>query len=123
MLRRTVDHSYVEHLVATGKITAAEALQHPHRNVLLAALGGKDEPRISLGMTATLLPGDAFVLCSDGLWAYLEDEEFGALVAANPARRACEVLIELARQRAAGGGDNISLAVIKFERDSPRPGG
>ena len=123
LLRRTVDHSYVEHLVATGKITAAEALQHPHRNVLLAALGGKDEPRISLGMTAALLPGDAFVLCSDGLWAYLEDEEFGALVAANPARRACELLIELARQRAAGGGDNISLAVIKFERDSPRPRG
>lgn len=114
LLGRTVDHSYVEHLLATGKITAEQALCHPNRNVLLASLGGQDTPKITVDETTELLAGDAFVLCSDGLWAYFSDEELGALVAGHSARQACEVLIDMARKRAKGVGDNLSLAIIKL---------
>jgi len=114
LVERTVDHSYVEHLVATGKITAEQALTHPNRNVLLASLGGQDEPKITLSETVDLMAGDAFVLCSDGLWAYFDDTELGALVAQNSARQACEILIDKARRRARGGGDNLSLAIVKL---------
>ena len=68
----------------------------------------------TLSETIDLVSGDAFVLCSDGLWAYFDDEELGMLVAQNPARQACEILIDKARRRAKGSGDNLSLAIIKL---------
>lgn len=124
LLARTVDHSYVEHLVASGRITALQAQTHPNRNVLLTSLGGADEPKMEVADTDDLLAGDAFVLCSDGLWGYFDDEELARLVAENSARDACETLIDLARLRAKGSGDNISLAIIKLVEaplDKPKP--
>jgi serine/threonine protein phosphatase PrpC len=114
LVNRSVDHSYVEYLVASGKITAEQALTHPNRNVLLASLGGQDDPKITLDETSDLAAGDAFVLCSDGLWAYFDDVELGVLIAQNSARQACEILIDKARRRAKGSGDNLSLAIIKL---------
>lgn len=114
LLSRTVDHSYVEHLIASGRITAEQALTHPNRNVLLTSLGGQDEPKMEFSETDDLLAGDAFVLCSDGLWAYFSDDELAKLIAENSARDACEILIDLARQRSSGSGDNISLAIVKL---------
>ncbi len=46
---RTIDHSYVEQLVASGKITPEEALVHPNRNILITSLGGGDMPKIDFG--------------------------------------------------------------------------
>jgi len=112
--QRTVDHSYVEHLVANGRITAEQALTHPNRNVLLTSLGGQDEPTFAFAELQDLAGGDAFVLCSDGLWAYFDDAELGRIVSENSARDACEILIDQARLRAAGSGDNVSLAIIKL---------
>lgn len=114
LVQRTVDHSYVEHLLATGRITLEQAATHPNRNVLLTSLGGQDEPKFDFAEVGELLGGDAFVLCSDGLWAYFDDVELATLVADNSARQACEILIEKARQRAGGNGDNVSIAIIKL---------
>jgi serine/threonine protein phosphatase PrpC len=119
MLGRTVDHSYVEHLVANGKITPAQALSHPNRNVLLTSLGGQEEPRFDFAEAAAIKGGDAFVLCSDGLWAYFDEEELGSVVAENSARNACEILIDRARSRGQGSGDNLSLAIIKLIETEP----
>ena len=119
LVERSVDHSYVEYLVATGKITPEQALTHPNRNVLLASLGGQEEPKITLSETVELAAGDAFVLCSDGLWAYFDDQELGTLVAQNSARQACEILIDKARRRANGTGDNLSLAIVKIVEALP----
>lgn len=122
LLSRTVDHSYVEHLIASGRITPEQALTHPNRNVLLTSLGGQDEPKMAFSDTDDLLAGDAFVLCSDGVWAYFSDDELATLVAENAARDACEILIDKARQRASGNGDNLSLAIIKLvEAPSDKP--
>lgn len=123
LVRRTVDHSYVEHLVSIGSITAEQALTHPNRNVLITSLGGKDQPKIDLGDESHINGGDNFILCSDGLWAYFDEEEMGFILATHTAREACEKLIELARERADGEGDNVSLIVIRLlEVEVPRPG-
>lgn len=114
LVARTVDHSYVEHLLAAGKITPEAALTHPNRNVLLTSLGGVDAPLCDVAEGGAPVAGDAYMLCSDGLWAYFDDDELGRVVAGNSARRACEILIEGARQRAQGGGDNVSVAIVKL---------
>ncbi|HEX5674567.1 MAG TPA: serine/threonine-protein phosphatase, partial [Azonexus sp.] len=119
---RSVDHSYVEHLIASGRITPEEAATHPNRNVLITSLGGKDEPKFDFGGAGDLADGDSFLLCSDGLWGYFDDEEMGAIIAENSARRASAMLIEEARKRAAGGGDNLSLVIIKLNEVEPALG-
>lgn len=122
LINRTVDHSYVEYLVAAGRITAEQALTHPHRNVLLTSLGGQDEPKFSFAERLNAKGGESFVLCSDGLWAYFDDAELGSIVASFSARQASEILLERARERGAGGGDNISLAIIKLvEAEAAKP--
>lgn len=114
LLFRTTDHSYVESLVAKGRISPEQAQVHPNRNILLTSLGGNESPRIDHGEAADLQAGDAFVLCSDGLWGYFGDAEFGAVVASHSARAASDLLINRARKRARGDGDNVSLVVIKL---------
>lgn len=123
LVERTVDHSFVEHLVATGRISAEQALTHPNRNVLLTSLGGQDEPRFDYGETDDLQAGDAFILCSDGIWAYFENErEMGELLECCSAREVCETMIARARERAGGTGDNLSLAVVRLiEVAAPKP--
>ncbi len=118
LVRRTIDHSYVEHLVSIGSITPEQALTHPNRNVLTTSLGGKDDPRIDYGEERHITGGDNFLLCSDGLWTYFDEEELGFMLATQSARDACEALIAQARERGSGEGDNISVAVIRlFETD------
>ena len=119
---RTTDHSYVETLVAKGRITPEQALVHPNRNILLTSLGGNEPPRIDHGETSDVQAGDAFLLCSDGVWGYFGDAELGSLVAAYPAREASDRLIDRARKRAQGDGDNASLIVIKLLDAPQKPG-
>ena len=59
--------------------------------------------------------GDAVLACSDGLWHYFTARELGAIVHALPPREASEMLVNKARQRARGGGDNLSLALVRVE--------
>jgi hypothetical protein len=57
-----------------------------------------------VGHVSPLVGGDAFLLCSDGLWAYIGEEEAGSILASQSPRDAASALIELARQRARGRG-------------------
>lgn len=120
LVSRTLDHSYVEHLLASGRITAKQALTHPNRNILLTSLGGQEEPKFGFAEASDLQGGDSFILCSDGLWAYFDDAEMGGIISAFSARQASEILLERARERGAGSGDNISLAIVKLV-DMPAP--
>ena len=110
----TSDHSYVERLVSAGRITREQARVHPQRNVLTTSLGGDEAPVIDYGVEQDLRAGDSFVLCSDGLWAALDDSELAAVVAAHTARDACVALIARARSRAQGDGDNVSVLIVKL---------
>jgi serine/threonine protein phosphatase PrpC len=111
----TTDHSYVEKLINEGKLSPEAAKNHRHSNLLTNALGiKKDEPFITVGRQSGLKAGDAFLLCSDGLWHYFSDAELANVIAAKTPRQASEMLIEKAGERAAGNGDNCTMAIVKL---------
>lgn len=115
MLRRTVDHSYVQRLIDEGKITEAQANTHPQANLLTGCLGTQADPPVEITPLDRLEVGDSLLACSDGLWHYLTPRELGAIVSALAPREASEMLIGKARQRARGMGDNLSLALVRFD--------
>jgi len=109
----TRDHSYVGRLVESGVISRAEAEKHPHRNILTAAMGTSTELIVdSPGRPEPLHPGDVLVLCSDGLWGQMRDEEILHAVETVDQEQAARDLIELARER--GGPDNITIEILRL---------
>ena len=114
-IKRTLDHSYVQKLVSLGEITEEQANTHPKSNVLTGCLGTESEPPVAVDFIPQLHAGDILLACSDGLWHYFTTTEMGTILATLSAREASEYLIEKARSRAQGGGDNLSLVIVKLE--------
>ena len=119
LVKRTLDHSYVQLLVDRGEITQEQAQNHPKSNILVGCLGSDNEPPISLHHIPQMHAGDILMACSDGVWHYFNEVELGNVLATLAPREASEFLIEKARVRAHGTGDNLSLIIVKFE---PLPG-
>lgn len=113
--RRTTDHSFVQRLIDEGKLTEEAANTHPQSNLLTGCLGTQADPPLSLWNIDRLEYGDTLLACSDGLWHYFTAKEMGAIVHALPPREAGEMLIAKARQRARGGGDNLSVALLRID--------
>lgn len=111
-LRRiTTDHSLVQQLVAGGLIGPDDVYTHPQRNQIFRSLG--DDPDLTVDLFAQQLrPGMRLLLCSDGLWEMVRDDELAAILreVANP-REACDTLVRRANEQ--GGEDNISALVIE----------
>ncbi|MBK7001523.1 MAG: serine/threonine-protein phosphatase [Rhodoferax sp.] len=114
-IKRTVDHSYVQTLVDRGEITEEQAQVHPQSNILMGCLGTDNDPPIGTHFITQLRPGDTLMACSDGVWHYFNNNELGSVLSTLSAREATEFLIEKARSRARGGGDNLSLIIVKLE--------
>ncbi len=114
-VKRTMDHSYVQALVNRGELTEEEATVHPQSNILMGCLGTETDPPVDFHFIPKLRPGDVLMTCSDGLWHYFNTGELGSVLATLTVREATEFLIEKARSRANGGGDNISVVVVKLE--------
>ena len=112
---RTKDHSYVQRLVDEGRLSPAEAENHPQSNLLVGCLGASADPPIALHRIDALQVGDSMMACSDGVWHYFTSGELGAMVQSMPPREAAEAIIAKARERARGGGDNLSLALVRVE--------
>jgi serine/threonine protein phosphatase PrpC len=115
LVKRTLDHSYVQLLVNRGEITPEQAQNHPKSNILVGCLGSENDPPITLHHIAQMRAGDVLMACSDGVWHYFTEEELGTVLEALAPREASEFLIEKARDRARGTGDNLSLVIVKFE--------
>jgi serine/threonine protein phosphatase PrpC len=114
----TKDQSLVAQLVATGALRPEEAKTHPRRNVILQALGV--QPHVDIVMSsAALKRGDRLVICSDGLWGKVEDEEIKEFVEKFDPPTACHSLVRIARER--GGEDNITIIVARFDGDGLPP--
>jgi LysM repeat protein len=116
--RLTRDHSYVQQLMDQGLLTEAEAENHPRRNELTRALGTSREVAVDVASQPLLpAPGDAFLLCTDGLTGLLSDEIIRAeLAGSGPAQTRAVRLVERAND--AGGYDNITVQLIGFD---PQP--
>lgn len=116
----TTDHSLVERLVAAGHITAQEAREHPRRNVIYRVVGDKPKADFDL-FEQVLAPGEALLLCSDGLSGMVPDARIWTLWHAAPSpQAACEHLVAAANQ--AGGNDNISVIIVQVDApDASQP--
>ena len=115
LVHRTIDHSYVQTLVDKGEITEEEANVHPQSNVLTGCLGTEEAPPTSQHFIPKLRADDTLIACSDGVWHYFSHGEIGSALSMLSPREASEFLIQKARSRARGGGDNLSLVIVKLE--------
>ncbi len=109
--RLTRDHSYVGRLVESGLVSPEDAEKHPQRHILTGALGAGRELAVDgseLGLAVQ--QGDSLLLCTDGLWGIVTDEELEIAVSTRSPVECCKALVKLARQR--GGPDNITLQVL-----------
>jgi serine/threonine protein phosphatase PrpC len=110
-----MDHSYVQALVNRGELTEEQATVHPQSNILMGCLGTETDPPVDVHFIPLLRAGDVLMTCSDGVWHYFTTAEIGSVLSTLSAREATEFLIEKARSRGHGGGDNLSLVVVKLE--------
>lgn len=113
------DHTVVAELARGGVIAADEVATHPDKNLITRAVGTKFEVAVdTIAEADAVVPGDVFVLCSDGLHDLVSAEEIGAVATGVDPYHACRQLIGLARQRS--GHDNISVCVLAARE--PRAG-
>ncbi|MFP5393062.1 MAG: PP2C family protein-serine/threonine phosphatase, partial [Gammaproteobacteria bacterium] len=83
----TRDHSMTQQLVDAGLVKAEQLRVHPNRNLLWAAIGAEGGEPATVSAPAPLLPGDALLLCSDGLWEWVLEDQMLATLAATPDSR------------------------------------
>lgn len=107
----TIDHSFVQELVAEGAISRDEARTHPRRNIVTRALGIEPFVRVD-SWTMPIVRGDRFVLCSDGLVDEVPDSIIEGVLLEHPddPGAAAQALVDAAN--AAGGRDNITVVVV-----------
>ncbi|WP_421745163.1 PP2C family protein-serine/threonine phosphatase [Bifidobacterium jacchi] len=110
LTRMTHDHSYVQHLIDTGRITPAEAKNHPQRNVVMRVLGDFDiDPRPDITIRKAH-PADRWLLCSDGLCGVLEDSTIEQVMAECSDQEECaQLLVSMALK--AGSTDNVTAVI------------
>ena len=106
------DHSMVAELVRDGFLTPEEAARHPYRNIITRALGADETVDVDI-MELSRLPGDKYLICSDGLYEYVPDDEMRALLSSLSMEEAADKMLSLALDR--GGRDNISLVITEVE--------
>lgn len=114
MLRQlSHDHSLVSELLRSGVIDEAAAGDYPYRNVITRAVGTEEE---ILCDTAVIdkLPGDRFLLCSDGLSEYIKREQMQEMLHKESLELIADTLLSLALER--GGRDNITLILLEVPR-------
>ncbi len=105
----TRDHSIVQSLIESGKITAEDAKVHPRKNVITRALGAEESvmPEIS---EFTIKDTESILLCSDGLWGYASEADILNTLGIET-NDVAQKLIDLAND--GGGGDNITVVILK----------
>ena len=114
------DHTFVEKLLEEGRITAEEAKVHPHRNVIMRVLGDSDaSPELDL-FEYPVLPGERWMLCSDGINAVVPEEETEEIMRTSPTvREAADRLVE--RTLELGSPDNVTAVVVEVLDDAATP--
>lgn len=111
---RSRDHSVPQLLVDMGKIDEAEMADHPDANRLTETVGGKREPDAYFGF-ADLERDDGFLLCTDGLWSTLSMEELAVAFKNASLELAAQELASIAADRGGKEGDNVAVALARFD--------
>lgn len=109
----TVDHSVVQELLESGKITASEAMAFPERNIITRALGV--EPNVFADSSIVPMKSDdRLLLCTDGLTNFTDVSDILNIFNSNKTENVPDLLIDSANN--GGGGDNISVVIVSQER-------
>ena len=110
----TTDHTFVEYLVETGRLTRDQARQHPQRSVLLRVLGDT-EGEVQLDESIReAVPGDRWLLCSDGLSGVIDDAHTAKTLALGLAPgRTADMLLKQALD--GGAPDNVTVVVVQVD--------
>src|ERR1051326_3325666 len=108
----TKDHSLVARLVDAGHITPDQIYDHPQRNLIYRSLGaGHNTVEVDV-FYQTLEPGDMLMLCCDGLWEMVREDEMRQILSSDePLETICQELIDAANR--GGGEDNITAVVVR----------
>jgi PPM family protein phosphatase len=119
LTRLTQDHSLVDELVRQGKLTEAQAAEHPQRSIITRALGPEPEVEVDT-WTYPVRAGDVMLLCSDGLTSMISEERVTEILReAESLKVAADELIREANE--AGGRDNITVVLSQFEETDEAP--
>ena len=110
----TNDHTFVQRLVDSGRITAEEAAVHPRRSVLMRVLGDVDaSPEIDTTVLETQ-PGDRWLLCSDGLSGFVAEDRISAVLATSS--HAEDAALKLVRESLdQGAPDNVTVVLVDVD--------
>jgi serine/threonine protein phosphatase PrpC len=114
----SIDHTFVQRLVDSGRITEEEAMVHPRRSVLMRVLGDVDaSPEIDTWILDTR-PGDRWLICSDGLSGVVKNDDLKSALASRDAPR--QVAEKLIRQSLdAGAPDNVTVVLLDVADVAP----
>ncbi|GGY75541.1 PP2C family protein-serine/threonine phosphatase [Pseudoduganella plicata] len=115
VLARTRDHSHVGNLIEKGKVPESARATHPDRNKLYNCLGAATAPRVDVSPRASLRPGDTMLLCSDGLWAVLDEPDLVDALSTRAVVRAVPELLQAALRRGGEAGDNATGLAITWQ--------
>lgn len=107
----TSDHSLVWELIQQRKVSPQEAERLYPRNVITRSLGPEPAVQVDVEGPFEVLPGDTYVLCSDGLTCHVSDSEIGMIAGELPPSEACRLLVHLANLR--GGVDNTTVVAVR----------
>ncbi len=110
---RTRDHSYLEQPPKGQK--SARMAEHANRNILFTCLGSPAKPLFDLAGPVTLYQGDKILLCSDGLWGTLSDDEIVDKLNDGVVGETVPVLVDMALQRAGATSDNVTAIALEWE--------
>jgi PPM family protein phosphatase len=111
--RLTSDHSLVEELRRQGRLTEAQAEEHPQRSIITRALGPEPEVEVDT-LTYSARPGDVFVLCSDGLTTMVPEARIARILERSPDLDSA--VSRLVREANDGGGrDNITVVAFRLD--------
>jgi len=108
----TTDHSQVEQYIEQGLISRADALKHPHGNMITRAVGATEELFLDMGMQE-MAHGDRYLLCSDGLTKHIPDAEIEQFLSKGSTEECCTQLINTTLER--GAVDNVTAIIIDIE--------
>jgi protein phosphatase len=118
ILARTRDHSHIESLIAKGMAQPSERATHPDRNKLYNCLGADSLPKVEVSSGGGMLPGDLMLLCSDGLWSMLPDDDMVRRLHSQTVVRAVPDLLHAALEAAGSASDNVTALAIMWQGSS-----
>jgi protein phosphatase len=121
MIQITKDHTFVQQLIDSGKITEEEALYHPRRNVILRVLGDtSEEPEFDIHQLE-VMPGDRLLLCSDGLCGVVPSALIEENMKVSNLQEAIELLVDEAKEYGAPDNVTVLLLEVRDEADAVEP--